>query len=568
MQREVGTQGRLSARLTQTFIGLAAAPLVLVAIFLNVAARVGWLAIAPGAGPALWWFGLFLAAGGLVAAAGVFLFLRGRVTAPLRAISERAERFGEGEFDRLLAIDSDDEIGEAIASLNRLGDRLAMVRGDLEGQIEARTRELARALGELQVFKRLNEAVIHNIPSGIAILAACGRVLYINAAFERTWGIRPSRIGQELQSLAEGGPLAEIDWAAELARLVATPDGLRNITVEIGEWPHRRVVRYSLFMLPEVDLGPPLRLVGDHFCLAVLSPPHCQNECRDTFIDAASWQGRHFLLMIDDITDQRDLEAQLIQSEKLAALGQLSAGIAHEIRNPLSAISGAAFYIGEVLGDEAPDVAEVSEYVALIQRNVDRAQRIVTDILSFARPAASERDTVDLAELAEQTLGILDKSIVDHGVTLVRELTPGVLVHCRPEAVKQALVNLIVNALQAMSEGGTLTVWVGRDDAGRPAITVKDTGTGIAAEDLRQIFNPFFTTKPPGQGTGLGLSIARQGIEGDRGRLEVESELGRGTTFRILWPAEEPVEAEPAPAAQTGGDRNDDGLTTTPTATR
>ncbi|NUQ00735.1 MAG: hypothetical protein HUU35_12865, partial [Armatimonadetes bacterium] len=442
-----------------------------------------------------------------------------------------------------LAIRSDDELAEAAAGLNRLAERIGAITGSLEDRVAERTRELGRAMGELHLLKKLNDAIIHNMPSGIAILADDGRLLYLNASFEQTWQIHPSELGQALQALGRGGPLGEIDWRGEVARLMRDGETLRNVLVTTGQWPNRRVVRYSLFLLPPAQLDGPLRLVGDEFCLAVLSPPGCGHECEHCFAHSSSWKGRHALLLIDDITEQHQLEAQLIQSEKLAALGQLSAGVAHEIRNPLSAISGAAFYIGDVLTDDVPDLSDIEEYVRLIQRNVDRAQRIVTDILNFARPSDAEGGVCDLAELAEQTLAILDKAMVDQGIELQRDLQKGIMVRCRAETVKQALLNLIVNGMQAMPEGGVLHVETAYQES-QPVLLVNDTGCGIPPENLNQIFNPFFTTKPAGQGTGLGLSIARQAIENDKGRLEVESQRGKGTTFRILLPPVEVEEAE------------------------
>ena len=550
-QRGVEPTGRISVRLTRTFATLAAAPLVLSVTFFTIATRVGWLVISPQATLTLSIFAVILGIGGGIAIAGLAGFIKRMVAQPAAALTERARRLGEGDFESTLALQTDDELGALAESLNELGARLASVHGDLEEQIRQRSHELGRVLGELQLLKKLNDAIIHNIPSGLAILAADGKVMYFNAAFERTWGVNAAHLGRCLSEMVDGGPLRDIDWGSELQKLSPEHESLPGVIVEAGEWPNRRVLRYSLFLLPPVDLDVPLRLVGEQFCLGSLAPPHCQHECQDCFAHSAVWEGRHALLLIDDVTEQRHLEAQLIQSEKLAALGQLSAGIAHEIRNPLSAICSAAYYIGDVLTDDQPDLEDVEEYVRLIQRNVDRAQRTVTEILNFARPSGAQRDVVDLAELAQQTLAILDKAILDQGVTLEVDLDDGGSVHCRAEAVKQALLNLIVNGLQAMPDGGVLTVrsTVGSD--GRPTLVVADTGTGIPAEHRRHIFNPFFTTKPVGQGTGLGLSIARQAIEADGGRVQVESEFGEGTTFRVDWPAAEPPVNEPEPTAAT-----------------
>jgi signal transduction histidine kinase len=427
---------------------------------------------------------------------------------------------------------------EASSGTNGRGGRCAaaVLAGVAENVNGAGPGELGRALGELELLSTLSQAVIHNIPSGIAVLAGDGRLLYCNASFRQVWGIAQEHIGEDLREAGGAGPLGEIDWPAELARLAADGQPRPAVTVECGQWPTRRVVRYGLFPLPGARFELPERLVGESFCLRFMAPEECAGLCRACCAHSTTWTDRHALLVIDDVTEQSEFEAQLIQSEKLAAMGQLSAGVAHEMRNPLSAIYSAAFYIGDVLSDEEPDLGEVLTYVALIRRNVERAQRIVNNILTFAQPTGPERVVADLAEMAEQTLAILDKALVDQGVALRTELSPGASVRCRPEAVKQALLNLIVNALQAMPAGGTLTVGLRGADSGHPGLVVGDTGSGIAPELLSQIFNPFFTTKPAGQGTGLGLSIARQAVEADGGRVTVESELGRGTTFCVTLP--------------------------------
>lgn len=401
---------------------------------------------------------------------------------------------------------------------------------------EANVGDLGRALGELQLLSSLNQAIISHLPSGIAVLDDAARLLYFNASFGRTWGVRAAQLGEELRAIGAGGPLAEIDWLAQVTRLADSGQPVPITTVETGQWPSRRVVRYALFPLPATDFDVPLKLVGDQFCLSFLAPEECRGFCLTCGANSSTWSNRHALLLVDDITDQRRLEAQLIQSEKLAALGQLSAGVAHEMRNPLSAIYSAAFYIGDVLTDDVPDLGEVTTYVALIQRNVERAQKTVTNILNFARPSGAERTVADLSDMARQTLAILDKSFVGQGVELLTDLPPAVMVRCRPETVKQSLLNVIVNGLQAMPDGGSLSIVLQGADSAFPSLAVTDTGSGIAAEHLSQIFNPFFTTKPAGQGTGLGLSIARQAIEADGGRLMVESEPGQGTTFYLALP--------------------------------
>ncbi|HAZ64401.1 MAG TPA: hypothetical protein DCZ72_12450 [Armatimonadetes bacterium] len=423
----------------------------------------------------------------------------------------------------------------------RNGSRSRLVGLPIVGQpgsnAEPSLRQVGQALGELQLLQELNQNIIAHLPSGIAVLDAEAKLMYINAPFGRMWDLDPKSLGRPMSSALAGTPLAIVDWPAEVRRLFESEEALPGQLIETGRFESRRVLRYGLFILPETDFELPRRLVADEFCLGFLSQHECVGDCEKCCAHTASWSGRHALLLVEDITEQRLFEEQLTQSEKLAALGQLSAGVAHEIRNPLSAITNAAFYIAEVLSDEEPDISDLQDYVSLINRNVERAQRIVNGILNFARPSGAERAAADLAELAAETLVILDKTLVGQGIELQTELRVGTMVRCRPETVKQALLNLFVNAAQAMPDGGRLTVATAGEQTDYPSLLVTDTGPGIAPEDLNRVFNPFFTTKPPGEGTGLGLGIARSGLEADGGLLEVESELGVGTTFRVSLPA-------------------------------
>ena len=550
MATGTGGFGRLSARLLGVFAGLAGAPMVLAGVFIGSAHQRGLIEFAPGREGVLLGFAAFLALGGVAAAAALSWYLHRELSAPLRELRQAAERLSGSNGTSRLTVDDDHGLAGAAGVLNQLAERVALATGDLQGRVAERTRELGRAMGELQLLKKLNDAIIHNIPSGIAVVDDAGRLLYVNAWFERRWKVGPQNLGGRLRELGAGGPLAEIAWDQEVGGVMAGAEPRRRVTIETGRWPNRRVIQYSLFPLPPSQLDVPLSLVGDQFCLAIISPPDCAKDCENCFASSQSWSGRHALLLLDDITEQRQLEAQLIQSEKLAALGQLSAGVAHEIRNPLSAIGGAAFYIGDVLTDDSPDLSDIGDYLKLIERNVDRAQRIVTDILDFSRPSDAAMGDNDLTTLARQTLALLDKAMVDQSVELVEELGESVIATCRAETIKQALLNLIVNGMQAMPEGGVLTVRSFLRD-GFGYLCVGDTGTGIRDENLGQIFNPFFTTKPAGQGTGLGLSIARQAVENDGGRLTVESRAGEGTTFRIALPAAEPAEAAATPRAST-----------------
>jgi signal transduction histidine kinase len=304
--------------------------------------------------------------------------------------------------------------------------------------------------------------------------------------------------------------------------------------------PHRgrTVIRFSLSRLHHSPVAlSTLPSPPNTFCPDFMQG-RCQTICEDCPVYAEAWQGDKALLIMDDITEQHLLEQQLIQSEKLAGMGQLSAGIAHELRNPLNAINVAAYCVADGLREAEPDLEEMRECLEVIQRNVTRAQKIITEIMQFARPSENQTVAIDVNELVVSTLSILNKSFTDANIEVRTSLNGARSARCRPDTIKQALLNIIVNGIQAMPHGGVLSLRTFHNARqGMVGIEIQDTGHGIAPEDLPNVFNPFFTTKEPGQGTGLGLTIAHTAVESDGGQIHVESQIGVGSTFTVCLPA-------------------------------
>lgn len=227
------------------------------------------------------------------------------------------------------------------------------------------------------------------------------------------------------------------------------------------------------------------------------------------------------------------LESQLIQSEKMAAIGQLAAGIAHEIRNPLGIILNAIYDLGQLVDTDKP---EIGEDLQIAKEEIARAQEIITNLLEFSRDSGTELEAVDLNDLLRKTLQLMQKYLANHHVSV--ETAWGEVGTCfaNQNALRQVFLNLITNAVQAMPRGGQLRVRTQRHDPTQVRIEFGDTGVGIAQEHLTDIFNPFFTTKEPGQGTGLGLSVVHSVLKRYRGNISVQSEPQRGTTFLIDLP--------------------------------
>jgi signal transduction histidine kinase len=223
---------------------------------------------------------------------------------------------------------------------------------------------------------------------------------------------------------------------------------------------------------------------------------------------------------------------RLVQSGKLAAVGELAAGAAHEINNPLFAILG----LTEFLLNEAEPGSKAHERLVLIQESGLEIKEIIRALLNFARESTDERHDVALDDVARSTVALVRLTNAHKGVELVESYEDaGALVRASPNQLKQIFLNLIANARQALPEGGTVTVDV-RTEARFAVATVSDEGPGIDGDVLGRIFEPFFTTKRTTGGAGLGLFVSRGIAEGHGGALTVQSEAGKGATFTLRVP--------------------------------
>jgi two-component system, NtrC family, sensor kinase len=247
--------------------------------------------------------------------------------------------------------------------------------------------------------------------------------------------------------------------------------------------------------------------------------------------------GRNFNEMVAQLRESRaEIErlhnTQMSRAEHLATLGELAAGLAHEIRNPLAGIAG----VMDIIGRDLPEKSPARDVLKDVRQEVMRVNRIVSDLLETARPRPAEYRAADLNATAEHALIFARQQALSHPVKVELHKYDGqLLVEHDTGQIHQVLLNLMLNAIQAMDEGGPGQVDVtvqARD--GLAVVSVCDTGKGIKPEHLANIFRPFFTTK--GHGTGLGLSLARRIVEDHGGKILVESEMGKGSTFKVLLP--------------------------------
>jgi two-component system sensor histidine kinase PilS (NtrC family) len=265
---------------------------------------------------------------------------------------------------------------------------------------------------------------------------------------------------------------------------------------------------------------------------------------------------RGIILIFQDITKLVEMEERVRRQEQLAMVGSLAAGIAHEIRNPLASLSGSI----QVLQGELDLKGDDKHLMDIVVRETDRLNTIITEFLEYARPQTAQAEQILLLPVLDETIMLLKNNRdFREGIAIRVAVDPQVAVRGDAQRMRQVFWNLLINSCQAMPGGGEISVsalpWSPvEDDAGWYEIVIQDTGYGIAREYLDRIFDPFFTTKTGG--TGLGLAIVDRIIEDHGGTIDVESETGKGTKFRIKLPA---LEEAVSPLTRSGGIMNQHG---------
>jgi two-component system NtrC family sensor kinase len=231
-------------------------------------------------------------------------------------------------------------------------------------------------------------------------------------------------------------------------------------------------------------------------------------------------------------------QQELLRQEKLASIGQLAAGVAHEINNPL----GTILLLGDVLHHQAPENTPEREDLKLMIDEAMRAKRIVADLLNFARQQEVLAQETDLHALIRQVVAALKVQPIFQQVEIVTQFTDQLpSIQADPDQLQQVFINLMNNAAEAMNGQGVITLQTALQDQFWVEVKITDTGPGIPKENMSKMFTPFFTTKEVGKGTGLGLSIVYGIIKLHRGQIAVQSEVGRGTTFIITLPLRIPA---------------------------
>jgi len=372
---------------------------------------------------------------------------------------------------------------------------VALLSGYLSERLRLTRDELMVKGDDLRFLKNLNENVLQSLTSGLVTLDLGGKIISINrAAFE----------------------ILRID-KDEVMLEKKVEDIIPNLNLSEGGLKKREEVKYR-------------KADGRELILGFSSSP-----LRDT---AGKICGH--IIIFQDLTELKELERQVVKSEKMAMIGQLASGLAHEVRNPLSAISGAF----ELIGPEVPPSDDNERLLRVITQEIEKLNLLVEDFLIFARPVepvGKDSDVVNLRKVIGEVVESFSDARARRGLLIKIEVREEVEVRFDYNQMKQVLWNLLINAAEAMPDGGRIGIHI-RADGKESVIKISDEGHGMDEGLLARIFEPFFTTKDVG--TGLGLAIVKKLVEGYGGRMSVRSEVGRGTTFTIVLPLVDSTESK------------------------
>lgn len=391
------------------------------------------------------------------------------------------EPLGEGTTLEILAmfVNTGTLLVVAIVA-SGLAERIRSTREELETQ--------RQDLRDLQAFK---EVILRSVGAGLIVLDRHHTVTVLNRAAEQVSG-RPATemVGQPWSALFGSMPIEAIE-----ATIAIQPNASARQEATLLRPDGRRV---------------PVRM---------------------TFSVLRSGDGRNLGLVAvcEDLSEIREMEEQMRRADRLATLGRLAANIAHEIRNPLASLTGAI----EALTGDVGAHDDRDRLTQIVARESARLNQMIGSFLEYARPAPLAAETVDISELIDDVLVLLEHRELPPGLKITRDVAPALAWAVDPQRLRQVLWNLCLNALDAMPDGGELTV---RATTGgtRLRISVTDTGEGIAATDFSHLFEPFFSTKPGG--SGLGLAVVHRFVRDHGGDVDVRSAPGLGTTFVLTLP--------------------------------
>ncbi|MBS0152896.1 MAG: HAMP domain-containing protein [Nitrospira sp.] len=439
----------------------------------------------------------------------------GRIVTPVRQLQQAAQAIGRGTLERPIQISTGDELEDLAGEFNRMNAQLKAAFAGLTDQVELKTQEV-------RVLQQSTDQILDAVPTPILLIDAHEVVQYINHAGRKSFPAQGTVPGSSLCSIlsldtaqqkrlqAEFRANGSAPFAATVRTQESVPRDPLMPDTDQDSSKHRaqlqigsRIYRYQWFRLPARPGGE----------------------------DSIG-------LVLRDTTDESRVQDQLVQAEKSGSLGVLTAGIGHELNNPLFGIIG----LGEVMQDEQ-DMEMIKSYAKDIVAHGRRMAAIIRDFTGVIDRETSDKPiSASMEQIVDQALTTA-QSTVEMKAIVIHKLYAGMTpVLVLPDQLRQALVNLFTNAAQAMNGRGILTLTTAVVDK-TVTTTIADSGPGISKPHLSKIFDPFFTTKGQGEGSGLGLTVARRIIRKSGGDLRIESVEGHGTTCIITLP----VSPSPAP---------------------
>lgn len=406
------------------------------------------------------------------------LLLHRSVVRRLRMFIETTKRIAEGDLSERVEIEARDEIGELADAFNEM------------------TTNLQRNMLEVQQNKSFTEKILSSIEHGIIVIDEDFRLVTFNKAYFNDETSLKKLVGKPCYRLHRH---ETVDCRSGCPA---------SVTFSTGESAR--------------DIHKHIKDDGTEIVVEVFSSP-----LRDT-----DGNVNKVILVSKDITHRLEMEEKLLRSDKMALVGQMASGLAHEIKNPITGISAAIQVISQSLNEDDPN----REIFEEIQNQIIRMKRTLSDLLRYAKPRKPQLIESDINDLIRKIIALMEPNAKSQNISMDVELSKDLpYLQVDPDMIQQVLLNLCLNAIQAQKSGGRILLHTDQDDDGSfVVVTLKDEGPGISPEVLGQIFDPFYTTKHTG--TGLGLTICQQIIEEHKGRLEINSEEKKGTTCRIRLP--------------------------------
>lgn len=442
----------------------------------------------------------------------------GRIVTPVRQLQQAAQAIGRGELQTPIQINTGDELEDLAREFTRMNEQLNAAFAGLTDQVKLKTQEV-------QVLQQSTDQILDAVPTPILLIDGRQVVRYINQAARDAFTVREPLSNVSLFSILSLSP----DVQKQLQVEFQTAGGVTNTATDLGR---ETIPRDPLQPLPSHEPA------GHRAELTIGSRIYHYQWFR---LPAKPGEEDTIGLVLRDITDESRLQDQVVQAEKAGSLGRLTAGIGHELNNPLFGIIG----LGEVIQDEQ-DVEHIKSYARDIVAHGRRMAAIIRDFTGVI-----DRESTD-QPIPVHVEQVLDDALADAKTTgemkdvMIRKTYAGntpVLV--LPDQLRQAFLNLLTNAAHAMKGNGTLTLTTVVADQ-HVTITIADSGPGIAKQHLSKVFDPFFTTKEQGEGSGLGLTVARRIVRKFGGDIRIECADDRGTACLVTLPI------HPSPSAQGG----------------